>query len=573
MIPEIIYIVYDYLELEDIYNLIQCSKIFYKVFKNWHCPKIVELHFYSQEQKYWDEKMDIVKNNPHIKFDLIFDLTFNLVVCSIENTIDFSLKNIRKLTGFDKFDLKDADNVKEIKCNYFLNSNTNYLKNCKYLYIEYPSRSLNISNMLKLESLTLHNAWWITNIKPFMHLHKLDIRHSGQITNYLPIKNSNIKILSICGSNYPIDIFENLDELTIIHNDNLVAPIGLGHLKKLELIECSELNDVTHLSHISDLTIEFCYNVQHINFYGEKLTVRYCEIIKCITGLNLKFIEFDRALSHIHPIMNISKNISIARFSNYSMNIDYENLTELSLLDNKMIEEVKPLFRSGKLRKLFLKNCPNLTSIDGIKGLQQLTLSCCRKLTDISPLTPKTNPQLRKLDLSNSCFINLYIIGRFKKFKILLLRNISNLKNIKFLANIKIINKLNLDYYNGNIDLSPLKNVRINSLSLQFVAGWKGLEKLNIPYIKKYKLEKSIGKDITLPVCIGCGIVMTGSLALGFTSISCVLFHSGIALLIDRSYYDRPTKIFGYTIHSIALINIGIVIGALGTGLINKYCK
>ena len=74
---------------------------------------------------------------------------------------------------------------------------------------------------------------------------------------------------------------------------------------------------------------------------------------------------------------------------------------------------------------------------------------------------------------------------------------------VEFLANIKIINVLNLSR-NTNIDMSPLRNIRINTLFIQDMINIKGLEKLNIPYIcKRYSegyLEQYTKIDITMPV-------------------------------------------------------------------------
>lgn len=235
-----------------------------------------------------------------------------------------------------------------------------------------------------------------------------------------------------------ISLFERVKSLKL---QRFILPNKLpqlDYLKKLFLIDCYKVTDISHLKSIKHLTLKHCPDIQHVPI-AEFLSV---EIINCpmisdltafgnvkdlclstvdwpkVVGFTNTRYDINNRVNRVNPLMKIRKGIDLVNNLIQSNTLSFIQGNQPDLTNSKeqtsqfdykfpiyflrMIgsQEIKDVTIFRNIQVLELISCNKIIDVSPLANVRKLTLRKCLGITDVSPLS-----KVYKLDLSGCIHI------------------------------------------------------------------------------------------------------------------------------------------------------------------------
>lgn len=368
-----------------------------------------------------------------------------------------------QLAGYVRraLELKESEPIPESK-----------MKELTELEVAYSKpRILDLTGLDKatnLTSLSITNAYDITDIKPLAKLYKLQTLriYDNSISDLSPLENlTQLKTLTFLRG-YVSDLspLENLTQLTELR-------IGKNWI--------TDITPLAELTQLQDLSI------------------------------------YNNSLSDISPLSNL-KNLTKLHLNNNKIN-DLSPLAGLTLLsrlsiDNNLISELSPLAGLTQLTAIYFYNNP-LIDISALANLKRLeALEFRDPITDISPISKLTKlkvlkftvpppeieslaplTELRSLEFYDSNISDLSpLTGLTELTELRIYRN--QIQDISPLSGMTKLEKLEL-YRNNIIDISPLAGLtqltelRLDGNKIRDISALKGLRQLTVLGLERNQIS------------------------------------------------------------------------------------
>lgn len=187
----------------------------------------------------------------------------------------------------------------------------------------------------------------------------------------------------------------------------------LTQLEHLDLSGCTQLEDLSPLSHLSHLKVL----VLKPNRFKTRLTRPYyfkltnLQPLSELKTLHTLTLSGCNQLDDLSPVANLQtlQQLDLSGFQQLSDLSPLANLQALQQLDLRGCQQLRdfsPLANLTALQQLDLRKCEQLSDLSpltNLTALQQLDLSGCQQLSDLSPLAGLPQLHTLKLDTSLDC--------------------------------------------------------------------------------------------------------------------------------------------------------------------------
>ncbi len=264
----------------------------------------------------------------------------------------------------------------------------------------------------------------LRNVKEFtLHDYEFPL---ATILNVSQCENANF---IDCPGIIDISLLKDCTYLTFIKCDNITDFSSLGKQRSLFIRENARLTNAINFRSIRTVIFECCQNLQDVSaLHGVyDLSLRWCLAISDISSLGghhrLEISNLNSMLSGYHAL----KDIPIVTLAAC-------NLSDASVLSNAKI--------------VCLEKCNSLVDVSPLRGVRVLTLRDCASIEDISMLTTVQKLTLHKLPCVQDCeaineMTNLHLevtdlqdgmVQKFVKAKITLTFNL--LTDFSFLSSL-----------------------------------------------------------------------------------------------------------------------------------------
>lgn len=335
---------------------------------------------------------------------------------------------VRRLDGIEH--LKKLKKL-EISCKHIDDpSKLGVLTNLETLWISDVEEN-DLSFLKKLKNLKELHIFCDdeTNFEPLLYLKHLKM---------LKMSNSNLENLNIIGKLFSLEELDLSNKTFGNHIKDLKGLKGLIHLKKLNLRnnrEMDDLSDIAYSTNIEELNVSFC----------RVTDFKPLEKLK-----NLKVLNIDDNI----PVYDI-KAKKMVHLKNIKAIGGLTNLKELHINGAK----IKDLSIVKNLKKLEVLSAErnkisNIEELKELTSLKNVNLNH-NEINDIVPIAYLDN--VEQLDLGDNNIENIDCIENLKKLRYLNLEdnqivNVNSLKNLKNLEDVRL-------YENKIIDYSPIKHL------------------------------------------------------------------------------------------------------------------
>jgi hypothetical protein len=261
----------------------------------------------------------------------------------------------------------------------------------------------------------------------------------------LTVSNCAVTNLSFCSSSnsikklnfstefsVPIDVGclgnnNNLEELFVMAK-SIVNYQSLSNLKKLKIMNCSNLVDVSCFQNVPFVMFWSCSALREVNCLGNvsELKIRYCHGVVDVSGLgkvrsldltDCKNIENVSALGRVHDL-NLSACVKIQDVSalTHVVKLDISNLNqvtdvsglrsvqELNLSRSSLVSNVTML---RQVRVLDISHCPLIQDLSGLFALKELTMASVVINKGLETLSQLTKASLEEIGSTELIFPHL----------------------------------------------------------------------------------------------------------------------------------------------------------------------
>ncbi|KAL0221670.1 hypothetical protein RCL1_001524 [Eukaryota sp. TZLM3-RCL] len=216
-------------------------------------------------------------------------------------------------------------------------------------------------------------------------------------------------------------------EVEVINFDCLSSFIFLEFLDLTLKLDLNDISFLNHLTKLKELSLK-CTNV--------------VDLTPITSSINL--ISLD--ISHVFSIESIAPLLELPELK--SLNIRSSNIPDLNLIG--FMENLIDL----DIGRVTITTISDLYFLSYLTGLQSLTLSNCKYLTDLSPI--KDLIHLTFLDLSCcSELLDLSLVSSFKKLSTLILHNCYKIPCLEPISLLFQLNHLDISRIE-KLDLTPL---------------------------------------------------------------------------------------------------------------------
>ncbi|KAL3727564.1 hypothetical protein ACJRO7_032320 [Eucalyptus globulus] len=247
-----------------------------------------------------------------------------------------------------------------------------------------------LSNLNKLSALQVHKCDNLVEIQGELpeYLDKLSIYSCGSLEK-LPDLSGLKELQTIEVRNCTKLIVEAILDFARRSQADLWENLRYLHIGDLEQVEI--LPDLSYLSKLRSLEVDFCHNLAEIQgelpLSLEKLKISACESLQKLPDLSsLKNLE----QVYIRRCMTLKGKAILGSAQRSQANL-WENLLYLGICGLRQVKILPDLSALNKLRRLRVSNCGKLVEIQSElpQSLETLEISSCKslqKLPDLSSL-------------------------------------------------------------------------------------------------------------------------------------------------------------------------------------------
>ncbi len=230
--------------------------------------------------------------------------------------------------------------------------------------ISKDQKNLTFMNYHQLNELTIDGVANPQGLEGLQHLHKISILDSSSLDDVSFLRHCNVVLLNGCNALTDVSSLGSVREVVLVECPNLFSLYGLGERnRRVDIVQCPQIHDVSMLGKIRFLTVDFCPNVIDISslINVPYLSVRGCINIRDFTGLG----KHQKYLN-LTGCRHLTNDNLYALADVNSLIISYcENISDVSMLRND---------------RLIARNCDNLINAHLSGNFLQVDFSRCHDL-------------------------------------------------------------------------------------------------------------------------------------------------------------------------------------------------
>ncbi len=232
----------------------------------------------------------------------------------------------------------------------------------------------------------------------FKNLRSLQLAFCSGLIDF-PMMSGLVDLsLTSCSKIQSIPALPQLETLKINCCDRLmtISPIQ-SHLKRIELIRCSSLKDLSFIPEITTLQyllIDDCQEINDISMLGKvpQLLIKSCKNVTSLEGLNGISLKDDKRKIRLINLLGI-KDYSPLHDIDYLSLVNMPNIndcTGIHSINHLLIKECFSVISTRGLQdircSLTFHTCNQLKKLKNVEGIPVMNLLRCQRLTDYSGL-------------------------------------------------------------------------------------------------------------------------------------------------------------------------------------------
>ena len=442
-----------------------------------------------------------------------------------------------------------------------------------------PSGLEPLSNLRRLDTLSLQYLWGLSDYSPLEHLSELrvlellknrDLVDLSFVSQLPKLEKLSLNSCAKVDDLQPLETATRLKWLSLSRLTKLedLSPLErLVNLEKLYMARCAKVTDVSVLAQMTALhslslerltALESLTAPETLNQL-EWLNLQWCKALKDIEALRGATALTFADLSHCQSIPSldpIAKAISLETLklegcrSLHDVDAleNFSNVTELNFKNGVALTRLPPLDKLEGLESLNLQMCANLNALPdftALTNLKTLSLTGCEKITDLECLAPLEN--LENLDLMLVPLIKdfrpLNPLSALRKLSIGMQAemDIPSLGTMDRLEEFSIMGALSLSDLSPIAGMAGLKKLKLHQLfqleDVSFVRSMPVLETFEMTGLPRLKDISPLAEHQTLQrlKLTKCGLLRKLSPLVDLPQLS--------TLLIEEA---KPYKVVGF---------------------------
>lgn len=269
-----------------------------------------------------------------------------------------------------------------------------------------------------------------------------------------------------------IDVFSNLEQLSVTCSDELSDIGSLSALKELKCLTLERADSITDWGVLQSLTA-----LEELSINSRSL--KDVSFLKHLTALK-KLSITDSILLDLSPIGKLTSLTEVLLEDNTSID-DYSALSKLSNLETLTLElgydKPMPSVKNWRnLTSLSVSRVDNIDFLTSLPKLQSLCISGCSS-SDYTVLSSLKNLESLKLSGIYGDISNPDVLSGMKNLKSLDISSVTIYGNVEFIFGIQGLENLNIDDCSFGLDFAAMpENTGLKTLHMNRIKLWKNIE-------------------------------------------------------------------------------------------------